>query len=439
MDKTITCTRCEADFSTASNEAVVECPYCQEPHFVTAAEFQNQQTESEILASRYESDISECHQCGAEMSFHVDKQQVACNFCGNSIDLSKTKRIRAARADKLVTFKAGESEFYDKALLHIAESDYVPLDIFRSIKLHETLGVFIPLYEYSGSYSADYSASIGYDRTEHYTAIENGKTVSKSRTVTDWHPHSGSVSGVFQLNACASKFLLEDEKYFVERLESSSFVDNQEGYLLGFAVEPIRSDFDSDQLYEDRVKSRVNTIIDSDVDSSLPGDRQKNIDWSASIHKSYTHFLYPVWHVSFAYKDETYRIVGDGQDITKIHSSLPKDEERENAAKYPLYAAAGILAISAIMFFFSDEKELTKGLFWGGLAYLVFAFANGALIRKRGDEFRFAALESFKNNVPFDYEGELLKRKQSHFNDRNIQVVGVLLALLVFTVAMYVR
>lgn len=436
MDRTLTCKRCEAGFTADSDAAVVDCPYCNEPHFLATAQFKRDQAESEVLAGHYQSDISECHQCGAEMSFHVDKQEVACNFCGNSIDLRKTKRIEAAQPEKLVTFKAGESDFYDKALSHIADSDYVPLDIFQSIKFDETLGAFIPTYEYSGRYSADYNASIGYHRTEHYTARENGKTVTKTRTVTDWHPHSGSVSGVFQLNACASKFLQEEEKSFVESLETGSFVDNEEGYVLGFAVEPIRSDFDHEQLYEDRVKSRVNSIIDRDVEGSLPGDTQKNISWSASISKYETHFLYPIWHVSFTYKEKIYRIVGDGQDIKNIHSSLPKDENREKAAKYPLYAAGALIAISVLMFFFGDAKDITRGLFWSGTAYLGFAFANGALIRKRGDEFRFAALECFKNNQSFDCAGELLKRKKSPFNDRNIQIGGVVLAIVVFVIAM---
>ena len=76
----------------------------------------------------------------------------------------------------------------------------------------------------SAHVESDYSASIGYDRVEEYWDKEkkfdhNGGhyyvDVKKTRTVTDWHPHSGHIAG----DATCAAFNEDEHGYAMDEHE----------------------------------------------------------------------------------------------------------------------------------------------------------------------------------------------------------------------------
>src|SRR5690606_16192924 len=91
----------------------------------------------------------------------------------------------------------------------------------KTASISEMRGVYVPAYLYAAIAHSSYSASIGeeYQETETYTTTVNGKTVTRTRTVTktEWRPLSGRHSAyVMDVIVTASRGLPNAELEAVE-------------------------------------------------------------------------------------------------------------------------------------------------------------------------------------------------------------------------------
>ena len=89
MVNIIECVKCKAEIEIDKDDIAGKCEFCSEPYSLAEAQLQQDIVEHQAEQEKQKYGVSECHQCGAAMRFHVDLQAVGCNFCGNTIDLSK--------------------------------------------------------------------------------------------------------------------------------------------------------------------------------------------------------------------------------------------------------------------------------------------------------------------------------------------------------------
>ena len=166
---------------------------------------------------------------------------------------------------------------------------------------------------------SDYTASIGYDRQEQYQTTEreqlsegdwythNGVRkradhsgtyfidVVKTRTVTDWHPHSGHIEGEATCLAMNGKEEYSEERLvdIIKSIKDESVVEKGEAVL------------SPDGLKE--VRAACREVVESRID--FPGDHYKDFHSKASIcEKEIVCWKLPYYEAEYTYKGKKYKI-----------------------------------------------------------------------------------------------------------------------------------
>lgn len=261
--KEIKCPYCNAKIRT-SNENAGQCVFC-------GKSFSDK--EGNVREKRFKE--PGCPNCGGEVRFSPKLQQFVCSHCESKFEFEpKTVGEKDDFAsDYVVPFQKCEEDYVPKMVEALSKLPYIPDDIFENLTLYPAKSVYLPYYLYDGTYKADYSCSIGYDRTVTY--YKDG--IKKERTVTDWSPFSGNKTGSFWVLASASdslktKFKSATEKNFLECLTDESLMkDYSPLYMAGCAVEPYA--YAMEKAYEERGKNQVSEIIENEIATSLPGDK----------------------------------------------------------------------------------------------------------------------------------------------------------------------
>lgn len=97
-----------------------------------------------------------------------------------------------------------EKEFEDAAFLYLKDNIMVPSYFFDEVKYSDVYRINIPILTIKGEATINYSRTVGYERTENWieqktTKYSDGsrkvQTYNRSRTVTDWVPDCGTISG----------------------------------------------------------------------------------------------------------------------------------------------------------------------------------------------------------------------------------------------------
>ena len=164
--------------------------------------------------------------------------------------------------------------------------------------------------------STDYEGERGtdYQTTEPYTTTENGKIVTKTRTVThtNWTSVSGHVDKIFDdILSVASNTL---PKEYVDKLEPwdlEHLVSFNEKYLSGFITESYQVDLKDG--FED-AKIKMTAAIRQSVCVDIGGDHQR-IHSLKTVYNNITfkHILMPVWISAYMFKDKIYRFLINGR------------------------------------------------------------------------------------------------------------------------------
>jgi len=280
------------------------------------------------------------------------------------------------KCDSIIPFSFDKNLLVNVTQKHMVSGAFTPDDLLDVAVITKQLFHYIPVYLMSGSYEAEWDASFGYDRKEHYTVYErqevgfvNNKTVyqqvpvTKTKTVTDWHPMQGTDSGTFEdIYVYAGKMLPEDvQEFFLEdntEYQSEEVTDFEQKYVVGCDVEPIS--VSENAAYENVAKASIEEIIKKGVKSHGQGDRQKDWHWSYSIDKETTTILLPIAQSVFEYKGKEYHLWVVGYDPSKMHGdNLPVDKNKLIAALLG-YIPVGVAVVALLV---AEHYGATPGWF----------------------------------------------------------------------------
>jgi len=280
-----------------------------------------------------------CRGCGAQQAYSASDQALRCSYCDGVTAIPQPAHASTpASAQAIVPLSVSEAALLDAVYEHMAGGALTPDDLLASATIVRKDRFYAPTYEFTGSYEAQWTASFGYDRTEHYTVFEtrteNGRSrqvpVTKTRIVTDWRPASGSDAGRFQVRTYAGERLSGAEARLASLLEDEQLgrpVPFEASYTVGVAQEACVQG--PDQAYQRRGREQVHACIDAGVERHGQGDRQRGWHWTADIRKQHRTLLVPVCHVSFSYQGQTFNLWTSGVDIERLVADpLPVDRSR---------------------------------------------------------------------------------------------------------------
>ena len=178
----------------------------------------------------------------------------------------------------------------------------------------------------SAHVESDYTASIGYDRTEEYwdkekkTEYVNGNRreyyvdVKKTRTVTDWQPHSGHISGdatCLAYNEDGKRFAMDEHDRLVGVIKSTK-------------EDSIVEKGTAEVSYDGLEAAKKNCAFFVEIGISYPGDHHKDERSNADVSvKEISCYKLPFYEVEFTYNGKKYHATGFACGDPNVETEFP--------------------------------------------------------------------------------------------------------------------
>ncbi|MBQ4269392.1 MAG: DUF3784 domain-containing protein [Clostridia bacterium] len=216
-----------------------------------------------------------------------------------------------------------EKEFIREVVIYLAKEESTPTDIletsFSDVSVEEKEYLLV-----SGHASVEYTCSVGYDREEIYYVKEkkrdyvNGRDyyedVKKTRTVTDWRPHSGrNTSKEFTIVGNAST----QEGYRSESEIATCYQTCEKTSKQEVGVEP--------EINEEAFALAKRVCVASCFYVvKLPGDRQKDCDYSGELEvEEVGALIVPEYTLTYDYQGMKQKAKGFAAGDMQINVDYP--------------------------------------------------------------------------------------------------------------------
>jgi hypothetical protein len=304
-----------------------------------------------------------CSGCGAELEYEPNNRSLQCPYCGSNTELVRDDAVLLYKPDFIIPLSVDKESLNHAVESYMVSGDYTPDDLIEKALITKLEMTYRPAFVFSGDFEAKWTASFGYDRTEHYTVYENKydsdlkrniqTPVTKTKTVTDWQPNSGVASGDYHLIGYAGGVVYDPSVLgLIEGCSWSGAVGFSEEFLAQMTVEPPANT--ADEAFSTRVEGRLQGLIDRSVKAHAQGDRQRDWHWNARRSRSDHSALIPICHAQFEYESATYDFWTDGTATSRSTGDrLPVDKGRKNGMRLGfvplivLSVATVILAITS--------------------------------------------------------------------------------------------
>ncbi|HUX96168.1 MAG TPA: hypothetical protein VMV47_10595 [Bacteroidales bacterium] len=324
IQKESVCKGCSGKLQFAPGTNSLKCPYCGMENEIEVStevfeeldfekfvkEFEENETSEEVATIK-------CQGCGAQTTFDPNVVSDSCPCCGSPLVVKEATTSHVIKPKAILPFAIDQNTAFREFGVWIKKLWFAPnkLKLFAR-HAGKLTGLYIPYWTYDSDTATDYTGEKGvdYHATETYTATQNGRSVTKTRTVTRtrWSSVSGHVDKIFDdVLAVASKSL---PKEYVEKLEPwdlQNLVSFNSSYLSGFKAESYQLD-----LREgfDDAKVKMNKAIHEAICRDIGGDHQR-VQTTNTIWKNITfkHILMPIWISAYNYKNKTYRFLINGR------------------------------------------------------------------------------------------------------------------------------
>ena len=305
-------------------DAPVTCPGCSDPvdvgeNFcgVCGRDLRDLQAAAvgdvESVARRHLS----CQSCGSALSVGADERSVQCPFCRSPQVVDLPPSDERPEPEFILGFANTEDVARERFRRWVRKGGLTtPGDLAKAATLAEVNGVYVPFWGFSVRADSEYDCRIGeyWYRTETYTTVVNGKTVTRTRTVreTEWFPFSGAYHGYHnRYLVSGSKGLDQTLADAVMPYDLGALHRYQASFLAGWMAEEasvVEADAMevSDRHFQAEEKRRIAAF--------LPGDTQRGL----TVHTTFSQatsdlLLLPLWILVYDYRGKRHRFVMNGQ------------------------------------------------------------------------------------------------------------------------------
>ena len=341
------CAQCGAKLQFVPGTTSLKCPYCGfvNPIDVSAGQVEEQDFESQIAqleqtAATEERTTVRCQACGAQTEKPANVTALACPFCGADIVMTGMSR-RLIKPRALLPFSIRREQADGAFRQWIRKLWFAPNKLKRLAGADQSLsGMYVPFWTFDCQTTSRYAGLRGddYMATETYTAYENGKPVTRTRTVvrTRWTPASGVVQNAFDdLLIPASESLPRACLEQLEPWDLPGLVPYDDAFLSGFRAESYTVDLPTGFA---AAKTRMEGPIHASIRQDIGGDHQQiHSVHTRYSHVTFKHILLPVWISAYRYHDRVYRFLVNA-----------RTGEVQGERPYSAWKIAGLAAVLAV-------------------------------------------------------------------------------------------
>jgi hypothetical protein len=259
-----------------------------------------------------------CQNCGAEVGVDPDQRSYVCPFCDSNYVVEFSPESTGRQAPEFVIgFALPRDQAMEKYRQWIAANPWFrPGDLGQTAMEDKLKGVYLPFWSFSMLAQSDWSASIGeyWYRTETYTTTENGKTVTKTRTVTEtewWNlagRHHEYYSGYL---VSGSRGLRQEDAQRIQPFHLAALRRYEPYFLAGWLSE------EYSVAREEALRVCQEEFLGREqqgVAALLPGDTHSDLRVNTRFDDVNSDLiLLPVYLLSYRYRDKLFRFLVNGQ------------------------------------------------------------------------------------------------------------------------------
>ncbi len=259
-----------------------------------------------------------CTSCGAEVAIDPSQRSYTCAFCDSNYVLEFNPEQTGRQSPEFVIGFAVPPE---KALVRFrawlkSNSWFRPGDLAMARIEGKLRGVYIPFWSFSMLAQSQWAAQIGeyWYRTETYTVVENGKTVTKTRRVqeTEWWDLSGQHHEYYSAYLVSgSRGLSQPDAERIKPFHLAALKRYEPHYLAGWLSEEYSIERDDALTL---CQQEFRRMEQDAVAGFLPGDTHAHLDVQTQFsHVGSDLILLPIYILSYRYRDRVYRYLLNGQ------------------------------------------------------------------------------------------------------------------------------
>ena len=320
------CKECGALLKYAPGTTHLKCEYCgavneiaeaAEPTVIEEIDFVKFLNENSDGVEKQEVITVKCNNCGASSTLLPNITSDSCPFCASPIVITGGTANSIIKPKYLLPFKIELKQAGDDFRKWIGGLWFAPNDLKKYADTTDKLnGMYIPYWTYDSETESSYSGERGtnYTTTESYTAFENGKSVTRTRTVTriSWTYVSGTVNNSFDdILVLASNSLPEKYTNALEPWDVENLTAYSDKFLSGFRTESYQVDVKSGF---EKSKVIMEAGIRNSICSDIGGDHQRIGSVNTTYNNiTFKHILLPVWLSAYRYHEKVFRFMINGR------------------------------------------------------------------------------------------------------------------------------
>lgn len=259
-----------------------------------------------------------CNNCGAEVAIDPDQRSYVCAFCDSTYVVEFTPAQTGRQPPEFVIgFSITPQQALDRFRQWLGRNSWFRPGDLKLAQIEDKLrGVYLPFWAFSMLAESEWSASIGeyWYRTETYTTVENGKTVTKTRTVTEteWWPLSGRHHRFYSgYLVSGSRGLAQADAERIKPFHLAALKRYEPYFLAGWLSEEYSIERENAlELCQQEFYRREQQA----VAHFMPGDTCSNLGVETRFSRVNSDLiLLPVYLLSYRYGDKLYRFLVNGQ------------------------------------------------------------------------------------------------------------------------------
>lgn len=319
----ISCVSCGASLKYKPGTDHLSCNYCGAENEIPTIPAEIREMDFEEYITRFEDSAPvsavmtvQCKNCSATTSLPPNLTSMDCPYCATPLILEQRKEEHIITPHAVLPFRLDRNETSQKFGIWLKGLWFAPNKLKKMGLVTDSIkGVYTPYWTYDSNAESHYVGQRGtwHYRTVSYTAVENGKTVSRTRQerYTVWTMTSGTVRNLFDdILVNASHSLPRD---FADQLEPwpldqiKSFTPE---FLSGFLSEKYQVDLKNGFSF---AKTKMEGVINDTVRRDIGGDEQRVMSLSTEYRDvTFKHILLPIYISAYRYNNKVYRFLVNG-------------------------------------------------------------------------------------------------------------------------------
>jgi RNA polymerase subunit RPABC4/transcription elongation factor Spt4 len=294
-----------------------------------------------------------CKNCGATITVPADQLSVTCPFCDSNYVVEVAAETDRQPPEFVVGFALTSQQALEKFSQWLKEGGmFRPGDLHLARVEDKLRGVYLPFWSFSMLAQSQWSAKIGehWQRTETYTAWEDGKPVTRTRIVTEteWWPLSGQHHNYYSgYLVSGSKGLPQGYAERIKPFRLEALKRYQPYFLAGWLSEQYNVERDAALAL---CQQEFLNWEQKNVERFLPGDTQSSVEVECEFSDINSDLiLLPVYLLTYCYGEKVYRFLCNGQ-TGKVAGDKPLSSTRIGLA-----VAVAVLAAIVLWFLASHR------------------------------------------------------------------------------------